>query len=184
MKLKDYKYEVALSFATEDIDIARSIHLELDRLGITNYFFPKKNNEGKNLRKESTVVYSTQSMFVLMIVSQNYVKKNWSTEERKIMQMVSRPEGVPYIIPMRIDDTKVDGLTDDIVYMEWKNENASSIAISLYRHVRLSNYQFYLTGSNNVKSTTPKKKKKKGKKIQKSIVKAKKIKKLEIKSKQ
>jgi len=135
MEPKKYKYEVALSFATEDINIAETIFNELKRLDISGYLFTEEQNGGMDIKKKTWEVYGQQSMYALMIISKDYVGKKWSGEEREIMQTVRRPDGTPYIIPLRLDLTPVEGLSNNISYWKWEG-NASAIAISLYQLIR------------------------------------------------
>ncbi len=135
MKPENYKYLVALSFATEDAEIAQEISNELNRLQIKNYLYLEENIVGRDIKKKTWEVYREKSMFALMLISKDYVKKKWADEERQAMQTVNRPEGVPYIIPLRLDDTPVEGLSNNIAYWEWQG-NASYIAVSLFELVR------------------------------------------------
>ncbi|WP_456438570.1 TIR domain-containing protein [Psychroserpens sp.] len=132
MKSHNYKYKVALSFATEDFQIAEAISNELDRLQIKNYLYTGENIAGIDIKKKTWQVYQEQSRYALMLISKDYVKKKWANEEREVIQTVHREEGVPYIIPLRLDDTAVEGLANNIAYWEWDG-NASYVAISLHQ---------------------------------------------------
>jgi len=134
---KSFKYKIALSFATEDFKIANSISNELSRLHIKHYLFTEEESVGKDLLNETWRVYKKQSMFTLMLITENYVKKRWSGVERQVMQTVNRGKGIPYIIPLRVDNTPVDGLSNNISYWTW-NDNPSEIAISIYRLIKVS----------------------------------------------
>lgn len=118
---KNYKYDIALSFATEDLSIAESIYQELKSLEIECYYYPEQNNLGKDLLEESWRVYREESLIVLMIVSEHYVRKKWSDLERQIAQTTQRDDH-SYILPLRLDQTSVEGLSSNIIYLEWNND--------------------------------------------------------------
>ena len=135
MSNKKYTYQIALSFAVEDLEIAEEIAKELKRLEISNYIFTQENdNLALNLKAETWRVYREESRFAVMLISKNYVNKKWATEEREIIQTVDDSRK-PYLIPIRIDDTPVPGLTENTIYTPWK-KNASYIAISLWRLIK------------------------------------------------
>lgn len=128
---KKYKYRVAISFADEDVQVAEEISKELNRLGIKNYFYKKEDITAKNIKRETWKVYSEESELVLMIVSKHYAQNKWSREELEVIQSVNRGEDVRYWISLRIDDTKIEGLIDNVNHWKWEG-NASYIAISLF----------------------------------------------------
>ena len=157
---KNYTYDIALSFAVEDILTAKSISDELDRLGITNYFYPKGDPPvvGNDLKEQTWEVYRSKSMFALMLISENYIKrKSWADEERQVMQMVKRDKDIPYILPLRLDETKVEGLSSNIVFWKWnEHSNPSYVAISIFQMVK-----YYKMKQKDLKKKKGKKKNKK-----------------------
>jgi hypothetical protein len=134
MKPKKFEFKVAFSFAVEDSYIAESISKELNRLDIKNYLFSEHIALAENIKKITWEVYHDKSEFAVALISKYYVQKRWSTEEREVMETVSRENGAPYIIPIRIDSTQLEGLSKNIAYKEWKN-NASEMAISIWEVV-------------------------------------------------
>ena len=130
MTEKNYTYDIAISFSDKDIHIAESISRELNRLRIKNYFYRDQNNAGANLKEETWKVYREDSRFALTIISKDYAQSKWSLEELAVIRTVNRGANTRYWIPLRIDATPVEGLTNDIVYLEWQG-NALETAISL-----------------------------------------------------
>lgn len=132
MKQKDFEFQIAFSFAQEDLKIAKAIAAELKRLNITYYLYTEELTIGRDITKETFQVYYEKSLFGLMMISENYIRKNWAIKEREIMQAVDRNVDHPYIIPLRLDDTQVEGLSPTVKYWNWDN-NPSYIAISIYQ---------------------------------------------------
>ena len=127
---QEYKYDVALSFAIEDKEIAEAISKELKNLNISFYLFFDEVIWGANIKNETWQVYKEESMFALAIISKHYVKKRWSKDEMEVIQTVNRGENRPYLLPLRIDSTPVEGLSDTISYLIWNND-ATKVAIAI-----------------------------------------------------
>lgn len=134
MERRDYKYDIALSFAVEDIKIATAISKALDRLNISNYLFSKEKSAGLNIKAETWRVYHDESKFAVILISKSYIQKKWAQEEFEVIETVISKNGQPYLIPIRIDDIMVLGLSKNIIYLEW-NDNAQDTAITLKEHI-------------------------------------------------
>lgn len=161
MKQQNYKYQIALSFATQDIKIAEAISNALDVLDISNYLFTKTHTLGTNIKKTTWEVYHYDSCFAVMLISKHYVNKDniWSTEEREVIQTVN-DKRTNYIIPIRIDNSPVEGLTDHTVFTTWQ-ENPHEIAILLARHIKENRIDYLKKNSPNPQQKKGKKKKQK-----------------------
>jgi len=67
-------------------------------------------------------------MDCIMFLSQNYANKLWTNHERKAAQNRAFMESSAYILPIRLDDTKIPGILDTVGYLNWKDETPESIA--------------------------------------------------------
>lgn len=159
MKQNNYTYDIAFSFANEDLKIAKKIAKELKRLKITYYLYTEEITLASNLTESTWNVYTQESRFVLVLISKHYKEKKWAGREWDAIQTVHRPKGIPYTIFLRIDDTELPGLHPDIIFSKWKR-NASHIAISLYELIHFKERAINDTKNKN-KSTKKKKKKQK-----------------------
>lgn len=130
---KRYKYDVALSFAEEDKNIAEAIGKALKDLDIKYYLFYEENNWGKPLKKLTWDIYHKQSRLALVLISKHYPQKRWAKEEWEVIQTVLKRENTPYLIPVRIDNTELDGLPNQIVYKHWTGSNAYEIAVKIFK---------------------------------------------------
>ena len=55
-----------------------------------------------------------------MLVSQDYVRRMWTIHERAAAQeRALRERGNAYILPIRLDDTSVPGLSGNIAYVSY-----------------------------------------------------------------
>lgn len=119
------KHDVAISVAADDTDVADLIAAQLVRLRVRYYYYKEeRNNWGKHLMDVTMAVYGSQAKYVLLITSKRCVNKYWSGVERKIA-LEKLPVG--NVLQLRLDDTKIDGLSEHIVYKDWKS-NPEEIA--------------------------------------------------------
>lgn len=126
---REYKYDVAFSCAEEDLHIAEAIATKFRELGISYYLYTEHKAEhwGKNIFKISLDKYGAEARFVLILISERYVRKHWSQIEIQIAQTITRV-GEENIIPLQIDDISVNGLSKNIKYVNW-SDNAYEIAL-------------------------------------------------------
>jgi hypothetical protein len=113
-------YDVALSFAGENRSYVVEIATGLKAAGVTVFYdrFEKAILWGKNFVEHLADIYQHKSKYVVMFISEHYVKKAWPTHERQHAQaraLVAREE---YILPARFDDTEVPGMTTTVSYID------------------------------------------------------------------
>lgn len=121
-------YDIAFSCAEEDLPVAEHIAISLKKKNISYYLYTEHyaENLGKDLFNVSLDIYKTGCRYVLMLISEVYIQKHWSDLERQMAQTVLRPDDA-YIIPIRLDDTPVEGMGRNIIYAKWNN-NADELA--------------------------------------------------------
>ena len=131
---KKYKYDVAISFAEEDKEIAERIAKSCEKLGLKPYFYEDESAEnwGENLFNIIVNRYRDTARFALILISQHYIKKRWANIERQIIQGVTREQDTAYLLPLRLDNTDLPGLTDNTLFMDWReNQNPEKVAESI-----------------------------------------------------
>jgi hypothetical protein len=128
------KYDVAISVAVEDKEIAKSIVAELEKLKVRNYYYEvnKHISWGEDLIGLTMDAYGKHTRYVLLITSKIFVTKYWSDLEKQIA-LTKLQRG--FILQLRLDDTPMDGISKHVVYEDWKN-NPEEIAKLLYQKVR------------------------------------------------
>jgi hypothetical protein len=122
-------YDLAISFAGEDREIAKEIAGELSKQGIGVFYdnFERANLWGKNLYTHFNAVYGEKAKYCLMIVSKHYAQKNWTNLERQIAQAKAFREKKEYILPLRLDDTEIPGLLPTIGYIDIRQTNINEV---------------------------------------------------------
>ena len=114
-----YEFDIALSFAGENRDLARMIAQQLQDLDC-NVFFDEVyevNYLGKALRKQLTAIFADMSRFVVPLLDANHAEKIWPTFERETFAPRVLDEAV---IPVFLDETVFAGIPVDILGISFK----------------------------------------------------------------
>jgi hypothetical protein len=130
------KYDVAVSFAEEDAVVAEKIVRSLERRKIKTYYYKDHSaiHWGEDLFTISYAKYAIESRCILTIISKNYARKYWTDIERLILHSVHITGKITWL-PLRLDDTRLEGLSNSTVCVKW-NENADEIAALIWEKLR------------------------------------------------
>ena len=134
--MKSFKYDIAISFGHGDLVIAKKIAEYLTDKNIRVYLYTDKNNAGYNLKEDTWNVYKENSIFALAIISTNYIKGKWAKEEIEVILTQPARFEFPYLLPVRVDGTKIDGLNSNVVYIDWTGNNADYIGDVVVERVK------------------------------------------------
>lgn len=138
---QEFKYDVALSFAEEDIHIAERINDSIKRYkDIVCYYYPEHVafNWGRNGLEVTLEAYRDGARYVLQIISKHYAQSPWSELER--MAAHSAPNrDEPHVLKLLVEDEviAVAAYKSDPFFVVWKN-NPGEIAEILNMRVQLS----------------------------------------------
>lgn len=119
--LPTFEYDVALSFAGEDRSLAEALAdiLKAEHIRVFYDRYEQADLWGKDLIEHLEDVYGRKARFCVMFVSQAYARKVWPTHERRVAQeRALQDTTAEYILPVRLDDTKVPGLRTTLGYIE------------------------------------------------------------------
>jgi hypothetical protein len=147
------RYDVTLSFAGEDRQHAEALADLLRVAGVKVFYDRYEQAElwGKNLYEHLHSVYSEQATFCVIFVSEHYAKKLWTSHERKAAQeRAFKERGGEYILPIRLDETRLPGLADTIGHLSI-NDGIDQIAAMLIKKLRARGD---LPGETTASSTT------------------------------
>lgn len=120
-KSDELKYHIAISFAGEDREVAKQI---ADKLTLENYkvFYDEYEQAslwGKDLYSHLSDVYKKRAKYCLMIISDSYSKKQWTSLERKSAQARAFEQNEEYILPLRLDETEIPGVQSTVGYVDF-----------------------------------------------------------------
>jgi hypothetical protein len=123
------KYDVALSFASEDRGKARALAELLTEAGYSVFYdeYAKSELWGKNLYDHLVRVYKDESRFCVVFASTHYQSKVWTNHERQAAQARALKDKKEYLLPIRIDDTEIPGLPATIGYIDWHTTTPNEV---------------------------------------------------------
>lgn len=124
------EYDVVLSFAGEDRAHIKKIAQLLKKRHITFFYDELKEFDlwGKDLYEFLDDVYTNKGRFCLMFLSAHYVQKLWTNHERKSAQARAFTDRREYILPVRIDDTKIPGIRSTQGFLDLRKHSYEYIA--------------------------------------------------------
>lgn len=114
-----YKYDLALSYASEQKDYVSSVYKLLKRKGLSVYFAPAYQEEltGIDMTEEFYSIFHDQCLFIAAFVSNEYLQKKRPMAEAAIGQMRSREEGRNCLIPVYWGDARLPDFDPDINFL-------------------------------------------------------------------
>ena len=141
--MNNYKYDVTLSFASEQRDYVEQVAKQLSSLGISFFYdnYETTNLWGKNLIKYLEKVYYQDSRYCVMFISREYSEKSWTRyeceaiEERNFSQ-IDKNDFQQYILPVRFDDTKIPGIKDSWGYISAQKTTPQELAQMIYEKIQ------------------------------------------------
>jgi hypothetical protein len=127
--VKEFEYDVALSFAGEDRAVAEELaeRLRLERVSVFYDRYEEGVMWGKDLYGHLSDIYQNRAQFCLMIISRHYAEKQWTSLERRAAQARAFKNYSEYILPLRLDDTEIEGVLPTVAYVDYRKSSAEKI---------------------------------------------------------
>lgn len=118
---RNYEFDVAISFAGENRELARKFSEKLELFDVSVFFdeLYESNLLGKALSKQFTRIFNEDSRFVLCFLDANHHDKIWPTFERETFRARLKDEA---IIPVYLDNTRFLGIPEDLYGFDMKSE--------------------------------------------------------------
>lgn len=122
---RDREWDVAISFAGENRELAKHIAEELEILDVHVFFdeFYENNYLGKAWSGKFKQIFGDESDLVVCLLDCNHRKKIWPTFERECFTSRLSDEEV---IPVFLDDTVFAGIPTDISAIHFKWDKSDS----------------------------------------------------------
>jgi len=127
--MKDF--DIAISFAGEDREIAKKLAEELTQFGLKVFYddYEQAKLLGETLTEYLIDIYKNKASYCVVLVSHHYVVKRWTRHEWKAAQARAFEEyDKSYILPVRIDSTELPGLLPTIGFLSLENNSLERIA--------------------------------------------------------
>jgi len=125
----EFEYDVALSFAGQDRDLVDKI-ADLLRSKDIKVFHDKYESAelwGKDVIDHLVNIYSRKARYCVMFISQYYPLKKWTNVERMAAQERAFRDANEYILPLRLDETEVPGITETTGYRDLRQHPLEEI---------------------------------------------------------
>lgn len=113
-------FDVAISFAGTDRSQAEKLAKMLQRAGYAVFYdnYYPEHLWGKNLPVFFDEIFRKRARFCVMFVSKEYRDRKWtSLEARSAQARALEEKGKEYILPIRVDDTELEGLLPTVGYI-------------------------------------------------------------------
>ncbi|MDX3655673.1 TIR domain-containing protein [Streptomyces sp. ID05-26A] len=128
--MAEYEFDVAPSFAEEDRERVLPIVQRLKELDVKVFYDEDQVVErwGLDLVAHTSDTYSRRVRYVLLFASKDYVEHRWARLQRQAAQARALEQQSEFLLPVRIDNTEVPGLTPTIGYLDLRVHDADTIA--------------------------------------------------------
>lgn len=126
-----YQYDVAFSFAGTERSLAEEIATIVREKGFSVFYdnFYPEQLWGKDLVATFDRIYRKESRYCVMFLSREYADRMWTTHERKSATARALQErGNAYILPVKVEDVDIDGLTPTVGYISLSESSPEQIA--------------------------------------------------------
>src|SRR5262245_8541804 len=114
-----YQYDLALSFAGAERELANRLATRLDAAGYSIFLddFYQAELWGRDLSVALADVYGHDARFCLILLSDEYLQRAWTTHERRhaISSFISERDD--YILCLKIDEIELPGFPSAIGYI-------------------------------------------------------------------
>lgn len=128
-----YDFDVALSFAGEDRDYVEDVNNALKAAGVRTFLDSDYLSDtwGEDLVDFFDGIYRKRSRFAILFISHHYAEKMWPRHERRSALARALEERAAYVLPVRLDDTSVDGLRPTIGYLDTRRTGIDALVRAL-----------------------------------------------------
>lgn len=123
-----HEFQIALSFAGENRPIAKQIHDALKERGVKVFYDRGYTAHlwGKG-QTEFDRIYSSASQYVVPIISEQYAQKPWCLHEFDVAQEEAKRRSREFVLPVRLDDTKLVGLPYHTQFLDLRERDIPSV---------------------------------------------------------
>jgi hypothetical protein len=145
------RFDVALSFAGEQWSYVRSV-ADFLRAASTSFIYDeleKLHLWGKDMVEELDRVYRKDSRFVVMFISADYKRKQWTSHEGRSALAAPLQHRHEYALPVRFDDTDIDGLSPSLYYVDAREVTPEDLGAMIVEKLHLLE-RSYETGVDNL----------------------------------
>jgi hypothetical protein len=132
------EYDIALSFAEADQAVAVELGQLLRHKDIRVFFDEYKSSElwGKDVVDHLVNLYARKARYCVLLISRHYPLKAWTETERRSATERALRDAEEYILPIRLDDSEVPGISEANLYRDLRQHSLESIVDLLQQKLR------------------------------------------------
>jgi|GEM_PF-1307332 len=126
----EYKYDVTLSFAGEDREYVEKFAKILEQNNVKVFYdkFEEVDLWGKDLGIHFDTIYRKSAKYCIPFISKFYKDKIWTNYELRNSIARAIENNSEYILPVRFDDTEIEGLRPTIKFINLKGKIPEDLA--------------------------------------------------------
>lgn len=129
---EQYLYDVAISFAGPDREHALSLKEALSARGLRVFYYPDPSRQadlwGEDGYRKLYEIFNSQALYCLVLLSKHYVDRKWTLHELRAAQARQLESKEPYILPIRLDDSRLPGEAPTRIYLTLEEQSYVEIA--------------------------------------------------------
>lgn len=131
------QWDVALSFAGEQRQYVERVASSLAAGGFRVFYDRHEQVElwGKNVFDYLDYVYRIAARYCVIFVSKEYAAKAWTNHERQSAQARALDESSEYLLPVRFDDTPLDGLRPTVAFLDARQSTPEAVASAIAQKI-------------------------------------------------
>jgi TIR domain len=129
---RGYEFDIAVSFAGENRDYVSEVVKAVK--GDVRVFYDEDyeaESWGEDGIEYFTNVYMNRAQYVLMFVSRQYAEKMWTKVERRSALARAATQRSAYVLPVRLDDTQLEGLLPTVIYLDSRRLGIEELASAI-----------------------------------------------------
>jgi hypothetical protein len=140
---RQFRYELALSFAGEDREFVNKVAAVLKNGGARVFYdrYEQADLLGKDLYQHFQIIYRDESRYCVIFASSHYANKLWTNHELRQAQARVFAEQPGYLVPVRLDDTEIPGLNDTIGFLDARELAPSQVADVVLQKLFFDSYK-------------------------------------------
>jgi len=128
-----HEFDVAMSFAGDDRGFVEAVVTQLQRSGVRVFYDDDQTTAmwGADLIEYLDQIYRLRSRYVVIFISRHYAAKMWPRHERRSALARGLELSEPYVLPIRLDDTPLDGLRPTVGYLDARQVGPAGIVAAI-----------------------------------------------------
>lgn len=148
-----YKYQIGISYASEQKVLAERIYNLLSDKGIIAFFAEKEESNflTKNIYSQLINTYEKECKYIVAIISKEYINKEYTNRELSVA-LERTKNGERCLIPIYTSSERHPKIGKDDYYIDYTRKNELEIVNDIVRF--LNNNQIEKDSSNNILSNS------------------------------